>query len=319
MLNQLTSFVVYRCDMKQYYLLALLLLLLGSCASPGQHDKTPDGKLNILATTGMIADVTRNIVGDKAEVTALMGPGVDPHLYKATQSDLSKLNQADVVLYNGFHLEGKMVEILKKLGAKKPVLPVAEIIPAGKLRMAEAGEAIDPHLWFDVEIWTAVTAHISQQIRKIDSTNANYYAERTKNYLQELTALDAWVHERINLIPEDQRLMITAHDAFEYFGEAYGVEVRGLQGISTVAEFGLQDVTNLVDLLVERNIKAVFVESSVSDRSVNAVVEGARERGHEVVIGGTLYSDAMGEDGTPDGTYIGMVKHNVNTIVEALK
>ncbi len=305
--------------MKQVLLaLSFGLMLLSGCADSNEG-ATESGQLRILATTGMIADVTRNIAGNHATVEALMGPGVDPHLYKATQSDLTKLNKADVILYNGLHLEGKMVEVLEKMSARKPVLAVAEKVAESKLRKAPSGEAVDPHVWFDVSIWLQVTQYIAGELQQIDTANAQQYAERTAAYTDSLKALDAWVKQQIQSIPENQRLMITAHDAFEYFGAAYGMEVRGLQGISTVADFGLHDVTRLVDLIVSRNIKAVFVESSVSERAVNAVVEGARERGHEVQIGGTLYSDAMGADGTPEGTYLGMVRHNVNTLVGALK
>lgn len=296
----------------------MILALAVGCAD-GNKPTDKQAGLHILATTGMIADVTRNIVGNKATVVALMGPGVDPHLYKATQSDLSKMNEADVILYNGLHLEGKLVEVLEKLGNRKPVIAVAEVVPTAKLRQAPSGEAIDPHVWFDVSLWMEVTRHITSQLQQMDTANAAFYAAQSAAYVDSLIALDSWVRSQIASIPENQRLMITAHDAFEYFGAAYNIEVRGLQGISTVADFGLHDVTNLVDLIVERNIKAVFVESSVSERAVNAVVEGAQARGHDVTIGGTLYSDAMGADGTPDGTYVGMVRHNVNTLVEALK
>lgn len=283
-------------------------------------NKSPDnGKLKILTTTGMIADVTKNVVGDAAEVTALMGPGVDPHLYKAAQSDLAKMNEADIILYNGLHLEGKMVEVLEKLSRKKPVIAVSGGVDASMLRKAPGGEAYDPHIWFNVSMWRDVTLFIADTLQQVDTTNAKLYAQNVQEYSQHLQDLDTWVTGQMQTIPEQQRILITAHDAFEYFGHAYNIEVKGLQGISTMSDFGLQDVTSLVNLIVERNIKAVFVESSVSERAITAVVEGAQKRDHQVVIGGTLYSDAMGADGTPEGTYLGMVKHNVTTITEALK
>lgn len=313
------KFAVRDTVMKHTISIIILLatwLLMG--CEPGETSDT-GGKLKILATTGMIADVTQNIVGDAAEVTALMGPGVDPHLYKATQSDLAKMNDADIILYNGLHLEGKMVEVLEKLSRKKPVIAVANGVSISFLRKAPDGEAYDPHIWFDVYAWRDVTRYIADTLQALDTANANLYENNFKGYNVQLNELDMWVQQEIQSIPADQRILITAHDAFEYFGQAYGIEVRGLQGISTISDFGLQDVTALVNLIVERNIKAVFVESSVSDRAISAVVEGAQKRGHEVKIGGTLYSDAMGAAGTPEGTYIGMVKHNVTTITEALK
>lgn len=301
----------------KHVILAIVALFVVSCAAP--TDKKDNKKLNILTTTGIIADVVQNIVGDKAEVTALMGPGVDPHLYKATQSDLTKMNEADVILYNGLHLEGKMVEIFEKLSHRKPVKAVSDVLDPSVLRKAPTGDAVDPHIWPDVALWTQVTEGIGSELMKHDTANAAFYELNTKAYVAELIELDTWARTELATIPAEQRILITAHDAFEYFGQAYQIEVRGLQGISTVSDFGLQDVKVLVDLLVERNIKAVFVESSVSERSITAVVEGARERGHEVTIGGTLYSDALGAADTPEGTYIGMIRYNVNTIVEALK
>lgn len=301
----------------KHVILAIVALFVVSCTAPAENKVNK--KLNILTTTGIIADVVQNIVGDKAEVTALMGPGVDPHLYKATQSDLTKMNEADVIFYNGLHLEGKMVEILEKLSHRKPVKAVSDVLDPSVLRKAPTSDAVDPHIWPDVALWTQVAEGIGAELMKQDTANAAFFEMNTKAYVAQLIELNEWAKNELITIPTEQRILITAHDAFEYFGQAYQVEVRGLQGISTVSDFGLQDVKVLVDLLVERNIKAVFVESSVSERSITAVVEGARERGHEVTIGGTLYSDALGTAGTPEGTYIGMIRYNVKTIVEALK
>lgn len=301
----------------KHVLVAVMAMLVISCAAPSTKEK--GDKLNILTTTGIIADVVQNIVGDKADVIALMGPGVDPHLYKATQSDLSKMNEADVIFYNGLHLEGKMVEVLEKLSHRKPVKAVSDVLDKSVLRKAPTGDAIDPHIWPDVSLWAQVAESIGAELIKQDTANAAFYKANTKAYVAQLMELNEWAGAELATIPAEQRILVTAHDAFEYFGVAYNVEVKGLQGISTVSDFGLQDVKMLVDLIVERNIKAVFVESSVSQRSINAVVEGAQERGHNVTIGGTLYSDALGAADTPEGTYIGMIRYNVNTIVEALK
>lgn len=298
----------------------LSLLLLHSCEAPEPTSKTVDGELSIVATTGMIADALKNIVGEHATVEALMGPGVDPHLYKATQGDLRRLTEADAIFYNGLHLEGKMGDVLGKLGRLKPVVAVADQLPASDLiNSTDYASAYDPHVWFDVSLWSQVVGIIGKELGEIDPDHAVVYQRNAQSYQEQLADLHDWVTSAIQTIPERQRVLITAHDAFEYFGQAYGIEVRGLQGISTVSEFGLRDVTDLADFISSRGIKAVFVESSVPAKSLEAVVEGVEQRGHTTAIGGTLYSDAMGAAGTDAGTYPGMVRTNVTTIVEALK
>jgi len=263
----------------------------------------------------MVADMVQHIAGDSAIVEALMLPGVDPHLYKASQGDLRKILDADYLFYNGLHLEGKLASILEKQARVKPVLAVGDGLN-GLIKINET--TYDPHIWFDVSLWKAATANAVQQLAVLDNANAAYYQENARRYMEALDSLDTWVQTRINTIPPAKRVLITAHDAFSYFGRAYGLEVRGLQGISTLSEFGLRDVSQLVDYIVARGIAAVFVESSVSDRSLKAVLTGVRQRGGTVRIGGNLFSDAMGAEGTVEGTYIGMVKYNVNTIVDAL-
>jgi manganese/zinc/iron transport system substrate-binding protein len=268
----------------------------------------------------MIQDAVKNITGEHAQVEALMGPGVDPHLYKATQGDLKKLTEADVVFYNGLHLEGKMGEVLEKLSRTKPVLAVAASLPDSILLEVEGFEGItDPHIWFDVKLWREAVKTIHTYMVEIDSVNKPFYDSAAYAYTMQLDSLHKAISVQLLTIPEEQRVLITAHDAFGYFGRAYNIQVRGLQGISTVAEFGLRDVTELVDFIIERKIKAIFVESSISPKSIEAVEEGCRKKNWQVKIGGNLYSDAMGEAGTPEGTYIGMVNANVKTIVEALK
>ena len=302
--------------MKRIIMIAALMAILSGCSK----DKQDSGKLHILTTTGMIKDAVANIAGEKATVEALMGPGVDPHLYKASQGDLGKLRKADIIFYNGLLLEGKMGEVLDKLSRQKPVIAVADELPKNKLLASPQHKtAPDPHVWFDVQLWQQVVQVISNELQKADPANAEHYRKRTEEYLQQLEELHYWVKEEMASIPPNQRVLITAHDAFEYFGRQYNIEVRGLQGISTVSEYGLKDIINMVDFITERGIKAVFVESSVSEKALQAVVEGAEERGHNIKIGGTLYSDAMGADGTEEGTYIGMVRANVNTITSSLK
>lgn len=294
----------------------LAFVLLTACGSGVQETET--GKPYIVATTGMIADAAANIVGDSARVEGLMGPGVDPHLYKATRSDLSKLREADVILYNGLHLEGKMGEVLEKLAAQKPVIAVADVIDQGRL-ISTGNDTYDPHIWFDLSLWQEAVEVLGSRLAELHPGHAEYYRQNTRAYAQELAELHDWTEEQVASIPEPQRVLITAHDAFSYFGKAYDIEVRGLQGISTLSEFGLRDVSELVEFISGRGIKAVFVESSVPTRSLEAVVSGVQERGHEVQIGGTLYSDALGAPGTDAGTFVGTLRSNVNTIVSSLK
>jgi manganese/zinc/iron transport system substrate-binding protein len=303
---------------------AFILLLVSACVLSACETKTTAAgetkKIKIVTTTGMIKDAVENIAGTNAEVTALMGPGVDPHLYKATQGDLQKLTDADVVFYNGLHLEGKMGEVLEKLGRTKPVIAVAAGIPDSLLRAVPGFQGThDPHIWFDVHLWENAVRSISSFLQKHDTAKAEEFNANGRRYLARLDSLHAAVKVTIQQIPKQQRVLITAHDAFGYFGDAYDIEVRGLQGISTVSEFGLRDVTDLVNHIINRKIKAIFVETSVSQKSIEAVVEGCRQKNWDVKIGGSLYSDAMGRAGTPEGTYIGMVNANVKIIVDALK
>lgn len=250
---------------------------------------------------------------------SLMGPGIDPHLYKASQGDIQKLNKADIIYYNGLHLEGKMGEVFEKMSKDKPTVAVANSIPENKLLNANDSDAHDPHVWFDIQAWIYVIDVVEQELSKLSPENEGIFKENAKSYKEKLEDLDLYAREQIKSIPENSRVLVTAHDAFNYFGHAYGLEVMGLQGLSTDSEYGLKDVQGLVDTLTERNIKAVFVESSISEKSITAVVEGAKKQNHQVVIGGELYSDAMGEADTDQGTFIGMFKHNVDTIVSSLK
>jgi manganese/zinc/iron transport system substrate-binding protein len=299
-------------------LLALLIALNTACNSTS--DKANGGKLSIVTTTGMIADIAKNIGQDSINVTALMGPGVDPHLYKATQGDLGRLRGADIILYNGLHLEGKMGEVFEKLERIKTVIPISRNIPQERLRRDTVFQgAIDPHIWFDVSLWIKAAEEVTAVLKKEDVDNAPFYEVNSRNYIAELKILHNWVMTQVATIPDEFRILITAHDAFSYFGLAYNMRVRGLQGISTLSEFGLKDRVDLVNYIVEKKIKAVFVETSVSEKNINAIIEGCQKKGHDVKIGGYLFSDAMGADGTPEGTYQGMVRKNVNTIVNALK
>ena len=277
-----------------------------------------DGPIEVVCTTGMVADVVRNVGGGHVDVRSLMGEGVDPHLYKASPGDIGALAGADAVFYSGLHLEGKMTDIFARMSRSKPTVALAGGIDPQRLLETSGGQ-VDPHVWFDVALWAATADVVRDALAAFDPPHADAYAANAERYREELVTLDQEVRSVMAEIPEGRRVLVTAHDAFGYFGRAYNVEVRGIQGISTESEAGVREINDLVAFLDRRRVPAVFVESSVSDRNVRALVEGCRARGHDVAIGGQLYSDAMGKSGTPEGTYPGMVRHNVQTIAEALR
>lgn len=290
-----------------------MFFLFGACQPEERH---PNETPIIMATTGMVADMVRNIVRDSAIVIAIMNPGVDPHLYKASQGDLRIILESDYIVYNGLYLEGRLSRILEKQASVKPVIEVGAQLRTGIIELD--ADTYDPHIWFDVALWKEAMLNTAEVLAGLDTLRATAYLKNAMDYAIQLDSLDNWVQEEINRIPQRQRVLITAHDAFSYFGMAYGIKVLGLQGLSTLSEFGLRDVSDLVNYITTHEIPAIFVETSVSDRSLQAVLAGVRQRGGTVRIGGSLYSDAMGQEGTPEGTYIGMITHNVNTIVEAL-
>ncbi|UHA74633.1 metal ABC transporter solute-binding protein, Zn/Mn family [Paenibacillus sp. 481] len=317
--------VKWNSALKRFMMTILFLSMvfaLAACAdSKAEGDSGADGKLKVTATIGMIADVAQNIGGEHVVVESLMGPGVDPHYYKASQGDIKKLDQADIVFYNGLLLEGKMVDVFEKLSRNKTTVAVAKDVPVAKLLADPAAgvDSHDPHIWFNVQHWMKATEVIRDTLIEKDAKNADDYKRKADAYLKELQELDTYAREQIALIPDKSRVLVTAHDAFGYFGDAYGIKVVGLQGMSTASEYGSKDVSELRNFLVDNQIKAVFVESSVSTKGIEAVIEGAKQKGHAVKIGGEIFSDAMGPAGTKEGTYIGMVRHNVDTIVNALK
>ncbi|WP_270165079.1 metal ABC transporter solute-binding protein, Zn/Mn family [Paenibacillus sp. SYP-B4298] len=301
--------------------LVILMAVAAACSSGEKKEVATDGRLKVTSTIGMIHDVVANIGGERIEAQGLMGPGTDPHLYKASQGDIRKLDEADIIFYNGLHLEGKMGEVLEKLEKQKTVVAVTSTIPKERLMLVDdAGEGTyDPHVWFDVRHWISAAEVIAATLAEQDFAHAEEYKQRAADYIAQLEELDRYAREQIAFIPAERRILVTAHDAFGYFGLAYGIEVTGLQGISTASEYGSRDVSDLRDYLVKHKIKAVFIESSVPKRSIEAVIEGAKKLGHQVDIGGELFSDAMGQEGTAEGTYIGMFRHNIDTLVQALK
>lgn len=275
--------------------------------------------LHVVATTGMIGDAARAVGGDDVTVSVLMGPGVDPHAYRATRSDIVAMSRADVVLAHGLTLEAQLRDFLDKLAQRTTVAFVAEgVAPETLIAHDTYADAYDPHLWMDPVRWTQTVDAVRDALTAARSDRTDAFTKNAARYSEELRALATYADARLATVPEAARVLVTAHDAFNYFGDAYGFDVVGIQGISTESEAGLQRTSSLVDLLVERGVGAVFVETSVSDRQVRALIEGAASRGHDVQIGGELYSDAMGSLGTYEGTYLGMIDHNVTTIARAL-
>ncbi len=273
----------------------------------------------IVATTSQIGDLVINLVGDSAKVDFIMGPGIDPHLYRPTRSDMEKLLKADIIFYNGMNLEGKMEDLFHKLEKEKPVIAITSALPKDHLnKFSKDGKPeYDPHIWMNVQNWIAAALLVNSTLT--EKTKTKILKTKLDIYINQLKSLDKVIRKQIETIPEEKRVLVTAHDAFGYLGSAYGLDVIGIQGISTESEAGIKRIEEIVDILVEREIPAVFIETSVGDHNIKAIIEGAAARGHKVAMGGSLFSDAMGEAGTPEGTYIGMMKHNVSTITKALK
>lgn len=304
---------------KHWSLLFLVLATFALAACSGDTSEVDDGKLHILTTTGQVGDMARNVGGDLVTVQSMMGAGTDPHLYVASISDVDKLRNADIVFYSGLFLEAQLNDILEQLGERQTVVPISRDMDRSQLRPSPAyADEFDPHIWFDVPLWSEGIATVRDTLIAADPSNAETYTANAEAYAAELRDLDAYVREQAARVPEQQRVLITAHDAFGYFGAAYDFDVLGLQGISTASEAGTGDVQALADFIATNRIPALFIESSVPVRNVEAVQAAVRDRGFDVVIGGQLFSDAMGDSGTPEGTYVGMVRHNIDTIVGAL-
>jgi len=295
----------------------LASLILAGCGN--QTKKVAGDKLQIVTTIGMITDIVERVGGDRVSVSGLMGPGVDPHLYKASEGDVRRMSDADIIFYGGLHLEGAMGEVLEQMNRRvKAVAVTTDIDESLLLSPKEFKGAHDPHVWFDVTLWMQAVKTVTNTLVQVEPDGKQSFETRSAELLKQFEELHQYVKTQAERVPKEQRVLITAHDAFNYFGRAYGFEVRGLQGISTAAEAGTGDVQSLVDFIVTRRIPAIFVESSVPPRNIEAVQAAVRSRGFDVRIGGELFSDAMGTKGTPEGTYVGMVKHNINIIVRAL-
>lgn len=315
-------------------ILSLGLFLLGGCNQPNQPgavsagtsagdaevSPSPKYPYQIVATCSMVTDIVQQVAGDKANVTGLMGEGVDPHLYKPTRNDVRELMGADVVFYSGLSLEGRMGDNFTSLARSgKPVYAITEEIDPDYLREPPEFEGhFDPHVWMDVSAWSECVSFVAKALGEFDTANADFYLTNAEAYRAELAKLDDYARQSIATIPPDRRVLVTAHDAFGYFARAYTIDVRSVQGLSTESEAAVQDINKLVQFMVDKKIPAIFVESSVSEKNIRAIIEGAGEQGWEVKIGGELFSDAMGKPGTYEGTYLGMIDHNVTILTRAL-
>ncbi len=308
---------------KYIYLVFAIMIAGISCRKSENSDQIKSrvtDHYKVVTTIGMVGDIVKQVAQEKAEVTNIIGEGVDPHLYKPTRGDVAEFLNADIIFYSGLSLEGKMTDVLVKVAAEgKPVYAVTELIDQKYLlEPAEFAGHYDPHVWMDVKGWIQAVQAVTASLNKFDPGNSTYYANNSEQYIKLLNELNNYVFMSIASIPESSRVLVTAHDAFNYFGRAYNIDVMGIQGISTESEAGLKDINNLIDVIVRRNVKAVFVETSVASKNVMALIEGAARKAKSVKIGGTLFSDAMGLAGSYEGTYIGMIDHNATVITHAL-
>ena len=302
------------------HIIILIALVLFSCKKEVQKD-IKDRKLNIVATTSQVTDLIKEISGDAIVLEGLMGAGVDPHLYKASEGDVTKFYNADAIFYSGLHLEGKLEDVFEKMRHQgKSTIAVSDaILKTDLISSVDFASSYDPHFWFSIPQWKEATIYVADELSKLDVKNALTYKENAKIYIEKLTQLELKNIVQLEELPEEKRILVTAHDAFAYFGKTYGFKVVSLQGLSTATEAGVQDVQRLSDFIIKHNIKAIFIESSVPVRTVEALQAAVTAKDHKVVIGGTLFSDALGNPTTKEGTYIGMYDYNMKTIINALK
>lgn len=306
--------------MKKLLFVPLLVLVLTGCQVESTDSQASEGTVQVVATTSQAKDLLENVGGDLIQVNGLMGPGVDPHEYEPTASDVEAINQADAVVYNGLHLEAMFTNVFDHLEQSgTPTFVLADALDSDDFLQADEDQMeYDPHIWFSVDNWAKIAEEAANFLADLDPENAEIYKQNSQTYLEELAELDTYIKNSLEQIPEDSRYLITAHDAFQYFADDYDFEVIGIQGLNTQTEAGTGDISNLANFIVENDIGAVFVESSVSTRNVEALIEAAQAQGHDLKLGGELYSDALGsaEEGTD--TYIDMYKSNIDTIVKGL-
>lgn len=300
----------------QILFFSLMTVLLGCRLD----ESVKQGPLHIVTTTGILADGVTRIVGDSAEVSCIMGPGTDPHIYKPTPGDIEMLDEADVIICNGLHLEGKMAEMLDKYAQEKPVIKLSDGIDKKMLiQTTDVADSYDPHIWFDLEMWQTGLEYVTQQLAEIDTVSASYFQKNYQSYAEEIMETDLFIKEELTQLDSTQRVLITSHDAFSYFGRRYNIEVKGIQGISTLSEVGLKEISDMVDFIIERKIGAIFVETSTSQKTAESIADGCAAKEYIIRIEGPLYSDALGEPDQPAGTYLGMIRENVQMIVSGLR
>lgn len=303
---------------KKIILMLMFILSIFSCGNKNNLNEKKD-KITVVTTTTMLTDLIKNIGGEKIEVQGLMGEGVDPHLYSASAGDVNKLSEADIIFYGGLHLEGKMEEIFEKMEKSgKKVINLGEKLDKNKI-LKEENNISDPHIWFDLDLWGEEAKYVAKELGEIDNKNKNYYDENLKKYLESLEELKKYSFEKIEEIPEKSRVLITAHDAFQYFGKQFKIEVKAIQGISTESEAGTKNINDLANYIVQNEIKSIFIETSIPKKSIEALKEAVKSKGGEVNIGGELYSDSLGDVEHNSETYIKMFRKNIDTIVNSLK
>jgi manganese/zinc/iron transport system substrate-binding protein len=308
-------------------LVALLAILaIAGCGAAGEKigtDATEDAEVRVTTTTNFITDIVGEVGGERVAIDGLLGPGVDPHLYKASAGDVTRLREADIVFFNGLYLEAKMQDVFEEISEDKPVVAVSDEMPRDQLLSPPAGaapeEEYDPHVWFNVDLWKHAVESVRDGLIEVDPEGEATYRRNAAAYLGKLDRLDRETARKIASIPEQRRVLVTSHDAFRYLGDRYDIDVAAIQGISTAGEATTEDIERVAALIADRGVKAVFIESSVPPQTIEAVLASAAEQGQDAVVGGELFSDAAGEQGTPEGTYIGMVESNVNNLVEGLK
>ena len=294
----------------------LFVIFLVACKAPTKSS----GKLKVVVTTSMLTDLVKNIGGDLIDLQGLMGAGVDPHLYKASEGDVSKLFNADVIFYNGLHLEGKLVAVFEKMDTQKTTVALGEFLAKeGLIGSDYFASNYDPHVWFNIQYFKEFSDKVTSVLSEEDPKNAASFTANNLAFQQKLDLLHTAVVNTIATLAPEKRILVTAHDAFNYFGKAYGFKVVGLQGLSTATEAGVQDVQKLSEYIIANKVKAIFIESSVPRRTIEALQEAVLSKGHQVSIGGSLYSDALGDADSVEGTYVGMFLYNIKTIVNALQ
>jgi len=304
----------------KHYVVILFALITFSCKKEVKEKKGNE-RLKVVSTTSQVTDLVKELAGDLIDLEGLMGAGVDPHLYKASEGDVTKFYNADVIFYSGLHLEGKLEDVFEKMrhNGKKTISISDTIAKDALISSADFASSYDPHFWFSTNHWKKATTYVADELSKLDPKNTKVYTENAKAYIEKLNQLEKNNSLQLEGLPVEKRILVTAHDAFAYFGKAYGFKVVSLQGLSTATEAGVQDVQRISNFIIAHDIKAIFVESSVPVRTVEALQAAVRSKNHEVAIGGTLFSDALGNPGTKEGTYIGMYEYNMNTIIDALK